>query len=51
MAELGIPELLIILAIILLVCGPGRVLDMASGLGQAIRAFRRSIRDKEDPVL
>lgn len=51
MADLGLPELLIILAIIVLVFGPGRILGVASGLGHAIRSFRHGLRDDEPEQL
>ena len=41
MGDIGFPELLIILAIVALIFGPGRILELGSGIGQAIRAFRK----------
>jgi len=41
----GIPELLIILALVLLIFGPKRLPEMAKGLGQSVREFRKGIRD------
>lgn len=46
---LGLPELLIILLVVLLIFGPRRLPDMAKGLGQSVREFRRGLKDmKED---
>jgi len=46
---IGIWELLIILALVLLIFGPRRLPEMAKGLGQAVREFRKGIRDmKQD---
>ncbi len=42
---IGIWELLIILALVLLIFGPRRLPEMAKGLGQAVREFRKGIRD------
>ena len=41
----GIPELLIILALVLLIFGPKRLPEMAKGLGQSVREFRKGVRD------
>lgn len=49
MAGLGVPELLIILVIILLVFGVGRITKIGSELGKGISAFRRGVQEgKED---
>ncbi len=46
---LGLPELLIILLVVLLIFGPRRLPDMAKGLGQSVREFRKGLKDmKED---
>jgi len=42
---IGIPELLIILLVVLLIFGPRRLPDMAKGLGQSVREFRKGLRD------
>lgn len=39
-----------IFAVALLVLGPKRLPDMASGLGKAIRDFRRATRDLQDQI-
>lgn len=43
MPEIGIPELLIILVIVLIIFGPGRLAGAGTALGQAIREFRHTI--------
>ena len=40
--SLGLPELLIILVIILLVFGAGKLPEIARGLGKAVGDFRRA---------
>lgn len=40
---LGFTELLVILAICLIVFGPGRLPDLGSGLGNALRNFRKAV--------
>lgn len=43
-------ELLVIFAMALLVLGPKRLPDLASGLGKAIREFRKATRDLTDQI-
>ena len=44
----GIWEILIILVVILVVFGPRRLPEMAKGIGQSVREFRKGIRDMRD---
>jgi len=46
--KLGLPELLLILAIALLIFGPGKLADLGKGLGEGIRNFRSSMKDGEN---
>ena len=51
MGSLGLPELLVILAIIVLVFGANRLPDLGRGIGKAIRNFREATsegRSKDD---
>jgi sec-independent protein translocase protein TatA len=43
--KLGTPELLILLTIVLLLFGVGRIGKIASELGRGIREFRQGISD------
>lgn len=48
--SIGIMELLIILVLVLLIFGPRRLPDMAKGLGQSVREFRKGIRDMRKDI-
>ena len=42
------PELLVVLVIVLLVFGVGRITKIASELGSGIRAFRKGLREDDE---
>ena len=46
--RLGAPELILILVIIVLLFGVGRVSKIAGELGSGIRSFRDGLRDPEE---
>lgn len=48
--QLGVPELLIILVIVIAVFGVGRLAGIGSALGTSVRDFRRSVHDEERPA-
>ena len=45
MGSIGVPEMLVILAIALLIFGPNKLPDLARGLGQAIRGFKDAMHE------
>lgn len=47
---LGVWELLIILVVVLLLFGPKRLPEMAKGLGQSVREFRKGLRDMRSDI-
>ncbi len=47
--KLGLPELLVIMAIALLIFGPSKLADLGKGLGEGIRNFRSSVKEGETP--
>ncbi len=42
------PELILILLVVLLVFGAGRLPEVAQGLGRGIRDFRKALADERD---
>lgn len=44
----GLPEILIILLIVVLLFGPGRISKVAGELGKGIRSFRDGLQSKKD---
>ena len=47
MFGMGVTELLIILAIVLLLFGPKRIRTLGSDLGSAIKGFRSAVKEDE----
>jgi sec-independent protein translocase protein TatA len=48
MGRLGLPELLVILAIIIVIFGANRLPGLGRGIGSAIKNFKDEFKDKED---
>jgi sec-independent protein translocase protein TatA len=46
--KLGLPEILIVLAIALLIFGPSKLADLGKGLGEGIRNFKSSMKDGDE---
>jgi len=45
--DIGAPELLIVLFVVILIFGPGRLVSLGKELGRGIREFRKGIEDDE----
>ena len=45
--KIGLPELLLLVAIALLIFGPSKLADLGKGLGEGIRNFKSSVREGE----
>jgi sec-independent protein translocase protein TatA len=48
MGRLGLPELLVILAIVIIIFGANRLPEIGRGIGSAIRNFKDSTKDNPD---
>lgn len=46
--EVGIPELIIILVIVVLIFGPGRIVKLSRELGAGIRQFRQGLEEPHE---
>jgi sec-independent protein translocase protein TatA len=46
--KIGLPELLLILAVALLIFGPSKLADLGKGLGEGIKNFKSSVKDGEE---
>jgi len=48
MFGIGMPELLVILVIILIIFGAGKLPQIGEGLGKGIRNFRKSTKEQDE---
>ena len=48
MRSIGLPELLIVLGIVVLIFGIGRISKLGGELGRGIRSFRDGLSSKDD---
>ena len=48
MGHIGLPEMIVIVAILVLVFGANRLPDIGRSLGKAIRGFKDATRDAQD---
>ncbi|NLT73992.1 MAG: twin-arginine translocase TatA/TatE family subunit [Chloroflexi bacterium] len=50
MPQLGVPELVLILVIVVAVFGAGKLANIGGALGKGIKDFRKSVRDEDEPT-
>ena len=48
MFGLGIPELIIIMVIVLLIFGAGKLPEVGSSVGKAIKGFKKSMKEPDN---
>jgi sec-independent protein translocase protein TatA len=49
MGRIGPLEIVVILGVILLLFGAGRIADIGKGIGEGIRNFKKGIKDDDAP--
>ena len=50
MFGIGMPELIIILIIILIIFGAGKLPEIGSGIGKGIRNFKKATKEKTEEI-
>ena len=50
MGRIGLPEILIILAVVLLLFGGKKIPELMKGLGSGIKEFKNAAKDGEQPA-
>ncbi|SMB83293.1 sec-independent protein translocase protein TatA [Desulfonispora thiosulfatigenes DSM 11270] len=46
--NIGIPELLLILFLVLVVFGPGKLPGVGKAIGQSLKEFKKSVKDDKE---
>jgi sec-independent protein translocase protein TatA len=46
--KLGLPEILLILAVALLIFGPSKLADLGKGLGEGIKNFKSAMKEGDE---
>ena len=50
LGDIGLPELLVIFVIVLVVFGPGKLPDVGKAIGDALRGFKKALKESEESV-
>jgi sec-independent protein translocase protein TatA len=51
LGNLGFPEIMVILLVVLLLFGAKRLPEVGSSIGKGIREFKRSLSDTQDAIM
>ncbi|HET6381351.1 MAG TPA: twin-arginine translocase TatA/TatE family subunit [candidate division Zixibacteria bacterium] len=50
MPSIGWPELVILLVVVLIIFGPGKLPDIGNAIGRGVREFRKASNDLEESI-
>jgi TatA/E family protein of Tat protein translocase len=50
MGPIGWPELIILLVVVLIVFGPGKLPDIGNAIGRGVKEFRKASNDLEESI-
>jgi len=50
LGDIGLPELLVIFIIVLVLFGPGKLPDVGKGIGEALRGFKKALKEPEQTI-
>jgi sec-independent protein translocase protein TatA len=50
MPSIGWPELIILLVVVLIIFGPGKLPDIGNAIGRGVREFRKASTDLEESI-
>ena len=45
--DIGLPELVLILLLVVVLCGPGKLPDVGKALGEALRGFKKGLNETD----
>ena len=48
LGDVGLPELLVIFVVVLIVFGPGKLPDVGKAIGEALRGFKKAMKESEE---
>jgi sec-independent protein translocase protein TatA len=48
--DIGLPELLVIFVIVLVLFGPGKLPDVGKAIGEALRGFKKTLREPDNTI-
>ena len=46
--DIGIPELLVVLVLVLVLFGPGKLPDIGKALGETLRGFKKAMNENDE---
>lgn len=46
--DIGLPELIVILVLVMVLFGPGKLPDIGKALGDALRGFKKAMNEKDE---